>query len=137
MLVLFFLFFYFDTLCVVYNQALSNLRNLILKFLTSLIWLIYISFTNYSYYVAFDKALGLLDQLRKQQKRNLEKEQNSGSSLSKGFLKITVPETCRGILRLLFFVFNLFLDSLQISKETKLKTVKNGKRNSTFASNAI
>ena len=99
LLILFFLFFYFDTFCVLYNWTLSNLKNLFLKFPTRLIQLIYISSTNYSYYVTFDEGLGLLDQLRKWQKRKLEKEQHSGSSLSKGFLKITVPETCRGIFR--------------------------------------
>ena len=99
MLILFFLFFYFDTFCVFYNRALSNWKNLILKFPTPLIRLTYLSFINYSYYVVFAEVLGLLDQLRKQQKRKLEKEQHSGSSFSKGFLKITVPETFRGIFR--------------------------------------
>ena len=99
MLILFFLFFYFDTFCVFYNRALSNWKNLILKFPTPLIRLIYISFINYSYYVVFIEVLGLLDQLGKQRKRKLENEQHSGSSFSNRFLKITVPKTFRGIFR--------------------------------------
>ena len=123
MLILFFLFFYFDTFCVFYNRALSNWKNLILKFPTPLIRLIYLSFINYSYYVVFAEVLGLLDQLRKQQKRKLEKEQHSGSSFSKGFLKITVPETFRGIFRTYSKIYDgfFFVNVLQFLKNTQQK----------------
>ena len=115
------LFFSFDTFCVVYNRALSNFKNLILKLPTPFIRLIYVSFVNYSYYVVFDKALGIMDQLRKQQKRKLEKEQRSGSNFSKGFLKITVPETFRGIFRTQSNIYDgvFFVKVLQFLKNTQ------------------
>ena len=53
-----------DTLRLVYNRALSNLKNLILKFPNSLIWQVHFSLTNYSSYVTFDEAFPILDQLK-------------------------------------------------------------------------
>ena len=107
-------------LSLLFTIKLSNLKNLILKLPTKLIRLIYNSFINYSYYVAFEEALGLLDQLRKQQKQKLEKEQNSGSSFSKGFLKITASETFRGIFRTQSNIYNgiVFVKVLQFPKNT-------------------